>query len=139
MGENVFFTGSAGTGKSVLLREIIAWCRDRYGYERVAVTASTGIAAINIGGCTLHSWAKIKLGREPAHVLVKKILDYDERIQSKAKDVWAGLGRRKPDFHDFVERYRQHPSNAAYRWEACTVLIIDESKRGRSITVREKS
>ncbi|THW41213.1 hypothetical protein D6D21_06400 [Aureobasidium pullulans] len=47
----VFFTGAAGTGKSVLLREIIATLRKKYLREpdRVAVTASTGLAACNIG------------------------------------------------------------------------------------------
>lgn len=51
--QSLFFTGSAGTGKSVLLRAIISTLRERYG-SRVAITASTGIAACNIGGCTLH-------------------------------------------------------------------------------------
>lgn len=48
----VFITGSAGTGKSVVLRAV---------YEElsktgpVALAASTGMAALNIGGITLHS------------------------------------------------------------------------------------
>jgi ATP-dependent DNA helicase PIF1 len=41
---------------------------------RVAVTASTGIASINIGGTTLHSWAGIGLGKESAKDLSGKIL-----------------------------------------------------------------
>ncbi|KAG9075646.1 hypothetical protein FS749_012667, partial [Ceratobasidium sp. UAMH 11750] len=62
-GESIFFTGSAGTGKSVLLRAII---KDLGGpSESVAVTGSTGIAAINIGGQTLHSWAGVGLGNKP--------------------------------------------------------------------------
>ncbi|KAL6708573.1 DNA helicase [Coniothyrium glycines] len=83
--KSVFFTGSAGTGKSVLLREIIAGLRKRYVREpdRVAVTASTGLAACNIGGVTLHSFAGIGLGKEPAEDLVKKI-----RRNAKAKQRW---------------------------------------------------
>jgi hypothetical protein len=50
---SLFFTGSAGTGKSVLLRAIIEKLGERYG-SQLAVTASTGIAACNINGCTLH-------------------------------------------------------------------------------------
>ncbi|KAI8375886.1 hypothetical protein BD560DRAFT_68447 [Blakeslea trispora] len=53
---NVFFTGSAGTGKSVLLRHIISSLRGIYGKREVVVTASTGIAAVNIDGITLHRW-----------------------------------------------------------------------------------
>jgi ATP-dependent DNA helicase PIF1 len=58
-GQSVFFTGPAGTGKSVLMRAIIDELRQKYQTEpeRVAVTASTGFAACNIGGITLHSFA----------------------------------------------------------------------------------
>ena len=74
-GKSVFFTGSAGTGKSVLMRSIIAKLRDKYRREpdRVAVTASTGLAACVVEGITLHSFAGIGLGREPAPELIKKI------------------------------------------------------------------
>lgn len=74
-GKSMFFTGSAGTGKSVLMREIIKKLRDKYRREpdRVAVTASTGLAACNIEGVTLHSFAGIGLGKEPVPELVKKV------------------------------------------------------------------
>ena len=83
--KSVFFTGSAGTGKSVLLREIIKVIRDKYKREpdRVAVSASTGLAACNIGGVTLHSFAGIGLGKEDVPELVKKI-----KRNQKAKQRW---------------------------------------------------
>ena len=83
--KSVFFTGSAGTGKSVLLRETIKVLRDKYRREpdRVAVTASTGLAACNVGGVTLHSFAGIGLGKEPVPELVKKI-----KRNQKAKNRW---------------------------------------------------
>ncbi|KAJ8106395.1 hypothetical protein ONZ43_g7079 [Nemania bipapillata] len=82
---SVFFTGPAGTGKSVLMRAIISelkkkWARDP---ERLSVTASTGLAACNIGGQTLHSFAGIGLGKEDVPTLVKKI-----RRNAKAKNRW---------------------------------------------------
>jgi ATP-dependent DNA helicase PIF1 len=84
-GASVFFTGSAGTGKSVLMRAIIAKLRDFYSKEpdRVAVTASTGLAACNIEGITLHSFAGIGLGKEAAPELIKKI-----RRNQKLKQRW---------------------------------------------------
>ncbi|KAH6890460.1 hypothetical protein B0T10DRAFT_485912 [Thelonectria olida] len=56
---SVFFTGAAGTGKSVLMRSIIEELHKKHAKdpERVAVTASTGLAACNIGGITLHSFS----------------------------------------------------------------------------------
>jgi ATP-dependent DNA helicase PIF1 len=74
-GKSIFFTGSAGTGKSVLMKSIITRLRNMHAKEpdRVAVTASTGLAAVNIDGTTLHSFAGIGLGKEPATELLKKI------------------------------------------------------------------
>ncbi|GJJ78194.1 ATP-dependent DNA helicase PIF1 [Entomortierella parvispora] len=104
--KSLFFTGSAGTGKSVLLRELIVRLRQKYihwvppepeysnakSVERVAVTASTGIAACNIGGCTLHSFAGIGLGNEKVEELIEKV------------------------------RF----SKTAERWRKACVLIVDE-------------
>ncbi|VVT48369.1 uncharacterized protein SAPINGB_P001744 [Magnusiomyces paraingens] len=71
---NVFFTGAAGTGKSILLKRIINELRRKNKSEgAIAVTASTGLAACNIGGITLHSFCGIGLGREPVKNLLKKI------------------------------------------------------------------
>ncbi|KAG2142548.1 PIF1-like helicase-domain-containing protein [Suillus cothurnatus] len=67
-GKNIFFTGPAGTGKSVLLRAIIKLLRRKFG--EVAITAPTGIAGVNIGGSTIHSWAGIGLGKETVKELV---------------------------------------------------------------------
>ena len=78
LGKSIFFTGSAGTGKSVLMREIIKQLRIKYRREpdRVAVTASTGLAACNIEGVTLHSFAGIGLGKEAVPELVKKVIPF---------------------------------------------------------------
>ena len=74
-GSSIFFTGSAGVGKSVLLRAIIRGLRAKYPQaDQIGVTATTGIAATNIGGCTLHSWAGCGLGKEPMDRLLWKII-----------------------------------------------------------------
>ena len=68
-GKNVFITGSAGTGKSYLLKYI----KDRFSESGLHVTASTGIAAVHIGGVTLHSWAGLGLGNAPAEEIASFI------------------------------------------------------------------
>ena len=72
-GQNVFLTGSAGTGKSYVLRHLIAALKRRHGNRAVHVTASTGAAAVLIGGTTVHAFAGIGLGKDDAATLVKKI------------------------------------------------------------------
>lgn len=52
-GKNIFMTGKGGTGKSFITKYIIEYAKGK-GKE-VVVCAPTGIAAINIGGATIHS------------------------------------------------------------------------------------
>tara|TARA_B000000475_G_scaffold263835_1_gene250752 strand:- start:3906 stop:5120 length:1215 start_codon:yes stop_codon:yes gene_type:complete len=58
-GLNIFLTGSPGTGKSYVLKEIIS----KYKLLKkgnIYITATTGCAAVNINGITLHSLFGIK-------------------------------------------------------------------------------
>lgn len=55
-GRSVFLTGKAGTGKTTFLREVV-----ENSSKRVVVVAPTGIAAINAGGVTIHSFFQLPL------------------------------------------------------------------------------
>jgi hypothetical protein len=61
-GQNVYLTGSAGTGKTYLINQYIEYLRVRE--VPLAITASTGIAATHIGGQTIHSWSGIGIREE---------------------------------------------------------------------------
>lgn len=54
-GRNVFLTGSAGTGKSQVLRAMVGFFRTHQ--VCTDVLAPTGIAALNVGGKTIHAYA----------------------------------------------------------------------------------
>jgi len=56
-GCNIFLTGKAGTGKTTFLKNL-----HRKTDKRLIVTAPTGVAAVNAGGVTLHSFFQIPLG-----------------------------------------------------------------------------
>jgi len=56
-GRHIFLTGKAGTGKTTFLRYI----RER-SFKKMAVVAPTGVAAINAGGVTIHSFFQIPPG-----------------------------------------------------------------------------
>ena len=51
---NIFLTGKAGTGKTTFLHEL----RKNTG-KQIAVVAPTGVAAINAGGTTIHSFFRL--------------------------------------------------------------------------------
>lgn len=76
---NVFYTGSAGTGKSVILRTIIDKLSSIYGKESIAITASTGLAANTIGGSTLHKWSGCGIGTKTVDHLVRQIRRFHDQ------------------------------------------------------------
>ena len=55
-GKSVFLTGKAGTGKTTFLKRVVEESK-----KRVVVVAPTGIAAINAGGVTIHSFFQLPL------------------------------------------------------------------------------
>ena len=59
-GYSFFLTGKAGTGKSFVTRQIIDQCKSMG--KQVLVCAPTGIAAINVGGVTIHSAFRAPVG-----------------------------------------------------------------------------
>jgi ATP-dependent exoDNAse (exonuclease V) alpha subunit len=55
--ENIFVTGRAGTGKSTLLNHL-SWSTSK----QVVICAPTGVAALNVGGQTIHSLFRLPIG-----------------------------------------------------------------------------
>ena len=100
-GKNVFLTGEAGTGKSTVLREFRSKC-DR----ECVVLAPTGIAAVNAGGATIHSFFMLKpglmtpdtieeigSGKKRAVIRAAKTIIIDE-ISMVRSDVFAAMDIR---------------------------------------------
>lgn len=102
--KNVFLTGKAGTGKTTLLKKIIATT-----HKKTLVTAPTGIAALNAGGVTLHSQFQLPFGGFlPTH----GNLIADDNIKFETK---ATLGR-----HTKINNRKRQTIREA------ELLIIDE-------------
>ena len=74
---SVFMTGRAGTGKSTFLRYIV-----RHTHKKTVVLAPTGIAAVNVGGVTLHSFFKI-----PLHPIAPNDSNFDtpQKVKERQK------------------------------------------------------
>lgn len=79
--QNVFITGSAGTGKSHLLKYLVQELKiqkknpnnNNEELRNVGIAAPTGVAAIIIGGSTLHSFFGIGLGTGNVTSLLKRV------------------------------------------------------------------
>jgi ATP-dependent DNA helicase PIF1 len=69
-GKNVFLTGSAGVGKTALIKHF----QSLFDKSRnIAVTSTTGTSALLIGGSTLHSYLGIGLGQASVETLIAEI------------------------------------------------------------------
>jgi len=79
-GKNVLITGEAGTGKSTVLNLL----RKEYG-ARLPVTASTGIAAVNVSGVTIHSWAGLGLAKGKPEAIAKTIRTEREKAYANIR------------------------------------------------------
>ena len=106
---SLFLTGKAGTGKSTFLRYICQHTKKKH-----IVLAPTGIAAINAGGSTLHSFFKI-----PFHPLIptdsrfsnrniKETLKYNSEKRKILRDVELiiidEISMVRADIIDFVDK-----------------------------------
>jgi ATP-dependent DNA helicase PIF1 len=95
-GRNCFLTGMAGTGKSTTLKEFI-----REAVKRVDVTAPTGVAALNVGGMTIHRFCGMMLGPQP--------------------------GQSNEEYFEILRRDPRRSILAGFnRVRRCEVLVIDE-------------
>lgn len=95
-GENIFLTGPGGVGKTFLIEEAT-----RRSLVEISLTASTGVAALNLGGSTVHRWCGMMLGPGPG----QNNEDYfNELLLDKRFGVRAGFNRIRK----------------------CSILVIDE-------------
>lgn len=106
---SIFLTGKAGTGKSTFLRYICENTKKNY-----VVLAPTGIAAVNVGGMTIHSFFKIPLRPLPPDdpdYLLPRILRTIKFPRSKIKLIRKTelliideISMVRADIMDFIDR-----------------------------------
>ena len=97
--ENLFISGPAGSGKTTVIKRFVDMIDAVYGgVFNIAVTATTGLAATNIGGKTIHSWSGLGVMEEPI----------DIRAMYKSRQKFFAL------------------KAAIRRIRYCDVLVIDE-------------
>jgi ATP-dependent DNA helicase PIF1 len=72
-GLNVFITGVAGSGKSLIIKTYINNMKNSNPSKRIAVTSTTGMSAVLIGGQTLHSYTGIGIGDNTIEKIITQI------------------------------------------------------------------
>ena len=76
-GTSIFLTGKAGTGKTTFLRTIV-----EKSTKQMIVVAPTGVAAINAGGVTIHSFFQLDLA---PHIPGSKVNESNKFSKEKRK------------------------------------------------------
>ncbi|WP_368497936.1 ATP-dependent RecD-like DNA helicase [Herbiconiux sp. A18JL235] len=108
--EHVFVTGRAGTGKSTLLNHL-SWNTEK----QLVISAPTGVAALNVGGQTIHSLFKLPIGVIADHEIeqggeVRKLLNTIDTL------VIDEVSMVNADLMDAIDRSlrqaRQRPAEA---------------------------
>ena len=84
-GHNVFLTGSAGSGKTFLINQFIAYLKSEN--INAGVTASTGIAATHISGRTIHSWCGLGIEETFNHQVKTSIAKGETKQRIKKAQV----------------------------------------------------
>ena len=69
-GKNLFITGSAGTGKSAVIKLFYNIYKNS---KKISICSTTGISSILIGGTTLYSYLGIGVGKGSVYYLTNKI------------------------------------------------------------------
>lgn len=100
----IFLTGKAGTGKTTFLRYICEHCP-----KKMAIVAPTGVAAINAGGVTMHSFFQLPFGAY--------IADH--------KTEWGGGSMEINNRHSLLKNLRLN-HNKRQLIQELELLIIDE-------------
>ena len=95
-GTNIFLTGKAGTGKTTFLRSLV-----EKSPKRMIILAPTGIAAINAGGMTIHSFFQL-----PFHTLF---------LPASVCAIYTGYGFRRRCKIPFPLRERETEHYAEHR------------------------
>lgn len=100
-GTHLYITGKAGTGKTTFLKYLVHNTR-----KKLIVAASTGIAAVNAGGATLHSLFGIPLGIQNSNISMRGRLHPDKIRLFQALEVLVidEISMVRPDTLDYIDR-----------------------------------
>ena len=121
----VFLTGKAGTGKTTLLQQI-----KREAKKKLAVVAPTGVAAINAGGMTIHSFFQVPFGpllpggesRPEVHYSPEK----KELLYNLELLIIDEVSMVRPDILDQIDLILRNVKESAHPFGGVQLLLIGD-------------
>ena len=132
--QSVFLTGKAGTGKSTFLKYVCANTKKKY-----VVLAPTGIAAINAGGSTLHSFFKLpfhpllpddpnfSLRNGKLHSFLKYSSEHRKLIKEIELVIIDEISMVRADIIDFIDKVlRVYSQNMREPFGGKQVLLVGD-------------
>ncbi|MDR2862003.1 MAG: AAA family ATPase [Syntrophobacterales bacterium] len=121
-GRNIFITGRAGTGKSTLLAY---FCR--HTRKRVAVLAPTGVAAVNVGGQTIHSFCGFKPDVSLAKIKKKRFKPGQNIYKRVDAIIIDEVSMMRADLMDCVDRFlRLNGPDGALPFGGIQLILIGD-------------
>ena len=103
---HIFLTGKAGTGKTTFLKNL-----QHKTYKRMVVVAPTGVAAINAGGQTIHSFFQLPFGPQIPEDAPKNLMA-EAKTETSAKAL--------------ASQYQKLNKNKLNLIRSINLLVIDE-------------
>lgn len=101
-GNNVFITGPGGVGKTHCINQFVDYMKHNKPHHNISITSTTGVSAVILGGCTLHSWAGFRQSYG--------IVDINDK-----------------NYNFCIDRIiRSFDNNIIDNWKTTDTLIIDE-------------
>lgn len=130
--QSVFLTGKAGTGKSTFLKYVCSTVKKKY-----VVLAPTGIAAINAGGSTLHSFFRLpfhpllpddpKFRGNKLHEMLKYSSEHRKLIKNLELVIIDEISMVRADIIDFIDRIlRVYSQNTREPFGGKQVLLVGD-------------
>ncbi len=126
-GRNIFLTGPAGTGKSFCVSLLFKFL-DVNGIF-YGKTATTGVAALNIGGCTVHSWSGMGLAEENGMELLERVAENKKasaRIKHSKVLVIDEISMAKADLVDKLDIVCQYIRNNGKPFGGIQVVFVGD-------------
>ena len=127
----VFVTGPAGVGKSTFIRNFRDYVHSKHAKEYLAVTATTGVAAINLEGMTIHSFlgTMIKTNIQqfkPSYFRGKAWAPTKKRIQETKILIIDEVSMIRADYLDLINDVLQIANNTDELFGGLKIVFVGD-------------